>query len=97
MLASDVQVLDIVFGQPSRLYAAGEEEACVVPIEVVMQWPDAKIKNSLFMIAVRKLAAKHWVYMDGSAFQDNPEQLWVLLPQLEKGVNLPEFRSEVLD
>jgi hypothetical protein len=97
LMASGIQSQDMTVGQPSKLYPAGEEEVCFVPVKAVIKMSGTKMKTTNFMVAIRKVGGDHWAYMDGSAFKDNQDELWALLPQLEKGIVLPKFQVEMLD
>ncbi len=97
LMASGFRFLSLEIGKPSRLYPAGEEEVCFVPMTLVAQMSGKKIKGVGFMIAIRKVNADHWTYMDGAGFKDDPNELWILLPQLERGITLPVSQMESFD
>jgi hypothetical protein len=53
------------------------------------------VQSATFMIAVRQLG-KEWKYLDGAGLRKHPDHLYRLLPKLERGIELPPNKVEVL-
>jgi hypothetical protein len=83
-------------GTPTQTYSAGDEEVCFVPRVSVIELQGKKVKSTTFMIAIRRVGSQEWKYLDGSGLRKNPELLYQLLPQLERGISLPLNMIEVL-
>ena len=81
--------------QPDRLYKAGKESVCFVPMSSVVAVKDMKIASSSFLIAAKGEAGE-WKYLDGSALSASPDQLWTFFPDLPKDIKLPEVKMEPL-
>jgi hypothetical protein len=92
---ANVKFLSNEVGAPSRIYTAGPEEASLVPTTAMMEVSGRKVKSTGFMVAIRKKNTNDWSYVDGAGFQDMPNLLEVLLPQIEKGVPLPPSKTEI--
>jgi hypothetical protein len=91
-----VKVVHSEVGTPARTYSAGEEEVCFVPKVTVMEVQGKQMKSTNFMIAIRRVGAKEWKYLEGAGLRTQPELLSRLLPKLESGVLLPENKIEEL-
>jgi hypothetical protein len=76
-------------GLPKKLYKAGNESICFVPKTTVMTVGDRRIKSISYMVAIKD-GDGNWRYLDGAGARRNPKQLWMLLPDLPKEVELPE-------
>ncbi|HDS1137125.1 TPA: hypothetical protein QDZ75_001134 [Stenotrophomonas maltophilia] len=83
-------------GVPSRTYAAGDEEVCFVPRQSLLRVRETPIRSTSFMVAVRRVGAAQWSYLDGAGLMEDPSLLWHLLPALEPGVTLPKGEVETL-
>jgi len=81
--------------EPDKLYKAGKESVCFVPMSSVMTMQGQKIASSSFMIAAKGEAGE-WMYLDGSMAGANPEILYTLFPDLPKDIKLPEMKMEPL-
>jgi hypothetical protein len=77
------------FGTPSQIYAAGGEEACIVPRRSRIEIQGKVLRTESFLIAVRHKGGGPWTYLDGAGLRDNPLMLEELLPELERGIVLP--------
>ncbi|MDV9043635.1 hypothetical protein [Stenotrophomonas sp. RAC2] len=93
---SGVTIISDEAGVPGRTYAAGDEEVCFVPRQSLLRVREAPMRSTSFMIAVRRIGATQWRYLDGAAMLDNPALLRQLLPALEPGVVLPKGGLEAL-
>ncbi|ALA88101.1 hypothetical protein YH67_18210 [Stenotrophomonas maltophilia] len=91
-----VTIISDEAGVPTRTYAAGDEEVCFVPRYSLLRVRESPIRSTSFMVAVRRVGAAQWSYLDGAGLLDNPELLWQLLPALEPGVTLPKGGVETL-
>lgn len=96
MLDSGIRFVSAELGTPTQTYAAGEEEVCFVPRISIMDVQDKQVKSTSFMIAIRKRGGKEWKYLDGAGLRKNPDALYRLLPELERGVLLPPNTVEPL-
>ena len=76
-------------GLPKKLYKAGKESICFVPKTTVMTIGDRRIKSISYMVAIKD-GDGNWRYLDGAGARRDPKQLWILLPDLPKEVELPE-------
>ena len=96
-LSSGIKYISVELGTPTRTYAAGEEEVCFVPKIAVMEMEGKRRgKQTGFMIAIRKLGSDEWKYLDGSGLRKDPDQIYTLLPELERGIELPPMAMELL-
>lgn len=91
-----IKYLESQMGTPTQVYVADSEEVCFVPRSSVMSVNGQKVKSTGFMIAVRKIGAAGWKYLDGAALQQNPELLWMLLPALSRDIQLPTNKTELI-
>ncbi|NJM92502.1 MAG: hypothetical protein HC861_07660 [Rhodospirillaceae bacterium] len=48
------------------------------------------------MVAVRKPGTRDWKYFDGAGLRKQPEMLYQLVPELERGISLPPNMVELL-
>lgn len=91
-----VKVISDDVGEPTRTYAAGDEEVCFVPRTTVLTIDAQTVKSLTFMIAIRPVGGTQWRYIDGAAMQAMPELLRQLLPDLQPDVPLPRVSVEPL-
>lgn len=82
-------------GEPAKTYEAGEEEVCFLPQSTVMTIGEQRVKGTGFLVAIRKKPDGKWLFLDGAGMRRNPDQLWTLLPELPKDVELPPNTMEV--
>ena len=83
-------------GEPTEIHAAGDEEVCFVPRVSVMTMGDKTVRTTSFMIAIRAKGSANWKYLDGAGLRKNPQALELLLPKLEKNLQLPPNEMEEL-
>ena len=93
---SGVKVESLKVEAPKDYHQAGQELVCFVPMLVVMEVDGTRVKSTSFMIAARR-GNEDWRYLDGAGLIENPGLLWILFPELDQDVDLPENRMEVLD
>ena len=93
---SGIKFLQSELGVPSEMHSAGEEEICLVPRISVVEVGGKKAKSTTFMIAIRRLGASEWKYLDGAGLRKNPDLLYQLFPKLQRGIGLPENKVELL-
>lgn len=91
-----VTVISDEAGVPGRTYAAGDEEVSFVPRRSLLRVRESPMRSTSFMVAVRRVGATQWSFIDGAALLDNPALLRQLLPALEPGVALPRGGMEAL-
>jgi hypothetical protein len=96
LLSSGVKFMSSELGMPTETYMAGDEEVCFVPRVSVMEIQGRRAKSTGFMIAIRKVGSNDWKYLDGSGLRKNPENLYLLLPKLKRGIELPPNSMELL-
>jgi hypothetical protein len=89
-----IQFVSSDLGTPTATYPAGDEEVCFVPRVSVMEIQGKRVTSIGFMIAIRKQGESSWKYLDGSGLRKAPEHLYILLPKLERGIELPPNRIE---
>lgn len=96
LLAAAKQIMDqgiviesFTVERPEKLYKAGDDSVCFVPKTLVMVLDGRRIKSVSYMVAI-KGKDEVWRYLDGAGARKNPDQLWSLLPDLPKDVDLPE-------
>ena len=77
------------------MYPAGEEEVCFVPRTSVVEIGGKRATSMTFMIAVRKPGGE-WKFLDGAGLRKHPDLLYRLLPDLERGIELPHNMIEAL-
>lgn len=92
-----LRILDDEVGQPTRPYAAGDEEVVFVPRESVMELQGKRMRSITYMIAIRPRAGGAWTYLDGAGLRDTPEMLHQLLPALKRSVPLPPNTVEPIE
>ena len=95
LLQSGVKFLQSEVGTPTQTYAAGEEEVCFVPRTSIMEVAGRRARSTTFMIAVRKPGGE-WKFLDGAGLRKHPDYLYQLLPELERGIELPLNIMEAL-
>ena len=93
---SGIKFLQSELGAPTQTYSAGKEEICFVPRISVMEIQGKQAKSTGFMIAIRRLGTHKWMYLDGAGLQKNTDTLYQLFPTLERGVELPPSKVELL-
>jgi hypothetical protein len=93
---SGIKFLRSELGTPTQTYVADEEEVCFVPRVSVMEIQGKQAKSTGFMIAIRKLGTDEWKYLDGAGLRKNPDLLYLLMPKLERGIELPPVSTEFL-
>lgn len=91
-----IKFLSAEVGTPTETYPAGSEEVCFVPRVSVMEVQGKKVKSTTFMVAVRYSATRDWKYLDGANLRQQPDLLYLLLPELERGIALPPNTVERL-
>lgn len=91
-----VKVIRDDVGEPTRTYAAGDEEVCFVPRTTVFTVDAQTVRSLAFMVAIRHVGETQWRYIDGAAMQTMPELLRQLLPDLQPDVPLPPVSVERL-
>jgi len=91
-----LKVISDEVGEPTRTYAAGDEEVCFVPRTTVFTTDAQTVKSLTFMVAIRQVGGTQWRYIDGAAMQAMPELLRQLLPDLPRDVPLPSVSVEQL-
>jgi hypothetical protein len=91
-----LKVISDDVGEPTRTYAAGDEEVCFVPRTTVLTVDAQTVRSLTFMIAIRQVGGTQWRYIDGAAMQAMPELLRQLLPDLQTDVPLPPVSVERL-
>ncbi|WP_088101491.1 hypothetical protein [Xanthomonas retroflexus] len=91
-----LKVISDEVGEPTRTYAAGNEEVCFVPRTTVFTTDAQTVKSLTFMVAIRQVGGTQWRYIDGAAMQAMPELLRQLLPDLPRDVPLPSVSVEQL-
>jgi len=91
-----LKVISDDVGEPTRTYAAGDEEVCFVPRTTVFTTDAQTVKSLTFMVAIRQVGGTQWRYIDGAAMQAMPELLRQLLPDLPRDVPLPSVSVEQL-
>ena len=84
-------------GDPTELYAAGDEVITFVPRSSIMEVQGQKVKSTGFMIAIRPKGGGDWSYLDGSGLRRNPELLWTLFPDLTRDIVLPPNNMEPVE
>jgi len=89
-----LKVISDEVGEPTRTYAAGDEEVCFVPRTTVFTIDAQTVKSLTFMVAIRQVGGTQWRYIDGAAMQAMPELLRQLLPDLPRDVPLPSVSVE---
>jgi hypothetical protein len=83
------RVLSAELGTPTETYAAGDEEVCFVPRITNLEIEGRKARGVGFMIAIRRIGTDEWKYLDGGGLRTKPDLLYTLLPNLERGIQLP--------
>ena len=95
--SSHIRTLDLVIGEPSPLYTAGDEEVCFVPRIALMEIQGRKLRSSTFMIAVRPLAGGDWQFLDGAGLRRRSQYIYRLLPKLPPGIPIPANQVQVVE
>lgn len=88
---------DSELGDPTELYAAGDEVITFVPRVSTMEVQGQKVKSTGFMIAIRPKDGGDWSFLDGSGLRRNPEMLWTLFPDLTREIVLPPNKMEPIE
>lgn len=96
LLNSGVKFISTELGAPTQTYLAGDEEVCFVPRISIMETQGKRTKSTGFMIAIRKRGESEWKYLDGSGLRRGSNLLYMLLPELERGIVLPPNTVEAL-
>ncbi|WP_127564192.1 hypothetical protein [Stenotrophomonas indicatrix] len=91
-----LKVISDDVGEPTRTYAAGDEEVCFVPRTTVFTLNAQTVRSLTFMVAIRPAGGTQWRYIDGAAMPAMPELLRQLLPELQPDVPLPPVSVEPL-
>jgi hypothetical protein len=76
-------------GLPTKLHKAGKDLVCFVPKTTLMSIKGQLVKSVSYMVAIKGKDGV-WRYLDGAGARRNPDQLWTLLPDLPKDVEVPE-------
>lgn len=95
LLRSGIKFVESDVGNPTETYSAGEEEVCFVPRTSVMEIGGKRAKSITFMIAIRKRGGE-WKFLDGAGLRRHPDLLYRLLPELQRGIELPLNMIEAL-
>lgn len=93
---SGVKILSSEIGTPTQTYLAEDEEVTFVPRISIMEMRGKKSKSTTFMVAIRRVGAREWLYLDGAGLRNNPDVLYRFLPKLERGILFPLNVSEDL-
>lgn len=94
--SAGIKFLSSQIGVPTQTYAAGPEEVCFIPRISIMEMQGKRAKSTGYLIAVRKLGTQDWKYLDGAGLRANPELLYQLFPELQRGIDLPEVSTVLL-
>ena len=77
------------WGQPTGLYANGDEDVCFVPKTMTMKLGAKHLQSVGYLVAVRQHGAKDWLFIDGAGMKGNPALLYTLLPKLPRDIITP--------
>lgn len=81
---------------PAHSYACGQVILCFVPRISEIKMAGKKMRSIGFLIALRRVDQKEWLFLDGTGLRRNPGMLKLLLPDLPEDTPIPENRSEVI-
>ena len=95
LLQGGVKFVQSDVGTPTETYSAGEEEVCFVPRTSILEVAGKRARSITFLIAVRKPGGE-WKFLDGAGLRKHPNLLYRLLPDLERGIELPLNMIEAL-
>jgi hypothetical protein len=84
------------FGEPTRLYQAGEETLCFVPRTSVIEQPGKRVLSTAYWVAIRTPGESGWRFLDGAGIEKNRNLLWLMFPQLPKDIEFPEWKQVVI-
>ncbi len=90
-----VKVHDYQIGEFGQAYQAGDEIAVFVPTQTLMEIQQQKIQSTSYLLALKNRAGE-WHYIDGSAFKQDPLQMWFLVPDLPTDVVVPPSEHKVI-
>jgi hypothetical protein len=96
VLAAQVVVEEIEFGEPTPCYTSGTNEVTFIPKIAIMRMVDMRARDVGFLIAARTKGTKEWKYLDGAGVRKHPPLLWMLFPDLPKDIETPPNKIERL-
>jgi hypothetical protein len=94
MQARGISIKSVKVDDASDPVSAGSEQYVVVPFQLEMQAPDAKIRQKSFVIGVSNDLGKTWVFVNGGV---EPKQLKQVLPSLPQQLKLPAQEKPVIE
>ena len=82
-----VKIVSCEADDPGEVISGGGKDYCVVPTEMVLKTPKAKVTVKSYFLAISSDKGKSWTYIDGSGLTD--EMKGHVLPDLPSTVKLP--------
>jgi hypothetical protein len=77
-----LNIVNVTFGNPSKVIKAGSELQCTIPQTLVMKMDNGNVTSKSTLIAISKDNGKHWYFLDTSG---KPiDELRKSLPNLSK-------------
>lgn len=77
-------------GVPGKIYSGNGKEFVVVPTELTMSAPNAKVFCKSYLLGISTDAGKTWTFLDGFSGFDDEQIRGKVLPQLPPGLELPK-------
>lgn len=94
MKGQGISIESSTAGEPSEFVTNANETYVMVPFELKMKFPGARMTQDGYVIGISTNQGKNWTYVNGSVKED---QLKLFLPNLPENLKLPEKTEPIFE